>query len=53
MRPGQLVTVLGMANVRGHLVVGFSLGKFGTLPYTVLEIKQEVCKIGAGEYTLI
>ena len=41
--PGDLVTVLGVANVRGHLVVGFGLGRFGTLPYSVLQVGPDIC----------
>ena len=34
--------MLGVANVRGQLVVGFGLGKFGTLPYSVLEVRKDI-----------
>ena len=34
--------MLGVANVRGQLVVGFGLGKFGTLPFSVLQVRQDI-----------
>jgi hypothetical protein len=44
--------VLGVANVRGQLVVGFGLGKFGTLPFSVLEVRQDICQLGIGDHII-